>query len=377
MNNTKAMLSHEFNLDESLIYLNHAAVGPWPRRAAEAARSLAEACATRGAFDYPAWLQTEARLRERLARLINTASVDDIALLKNTSEGLSVVAHGLSWAQGDNVVISNEEFPSNRIVWESLASKGVSVREVDLGSGASPEDALLAACDARTRILSISAVEYASGLRIDLTSLGAGCRERDIAFCVDAIQGLGIIPVDIEAMNIDFLMADAHKWLLGPEGIAVFYCAPEWRESLSLHQYGWHMVEKLHDFDQREWVAAASARRFECGSPNMLGIHVFEASLSLLQEIGIDEVERHVLANTETAMNAIKAHPDLELLSDDSPGRYAGICTFRHRNKTAQVLYEELMKQKIYCAPRGGGIRFSPHCHNDATKIRMCIEAMD
>jgi len=214
-----------FELEPELIHLNHAAVAPWPTRTREAVEAFARENASQGSLNYPRWLETESRLRTDLGRLIN-ARADDIALLKNTSEALSVVAHGLRWQVGDRIVISNEEFPSNRIVWESLQGQGVRVMEVDLRAAPSPEDALIAACDTHTRLLAISSVQYASGLRVDLERLGRFCREHDILFCIDAIQSLGALRLDVQAINADFVMADGHKWLLGPEGVALFYSTP-------------------------------------------------------------------------------------------------------------------------------------------------------
>ena len=157
-------LDHEFPLNPDLLYLNHAAVSPWPRRTTDAVRAFAEENLHRGSQGYPHWLATEARLRERIRSLLGARSAEEIALVKNTSEALSFVAAGLTWTAGDNIVNSNQEFPSNRIVWQALASQGVELRSVDLNQGASPEDALFSQVDERTRLIAISSVQYASGL---------------------------------------------------------------------------------------------------------------------------------------------------------------------------------------------------------------------
>lgn len=357
------LLEQEFPVEYSVLYLNHAAVAPWPLRTGDAVRRFAGECVDVGARNFPHWTEVEATLRERLARFLNAPSTADIALLKNTSEGLSTVAHGFPWAEGDNVVVPQEEFPSNRIVWESLSRYGVTARFVPIQNESDPETALLAACDGRTRLLAASSVQYATGLRLNLTALGRGCRERGVAFCVDAIQGLGVFKHDIQAMGIDFLVADAHKWLLGPEGIAVFYCSAAWRSRLTLHEYGWHMVEDYLNYDTRDWEPAASARRFECGSQNMLGIHALAASLSLFEEIGMAEIERRILARADLLFEEIAGRPELHLLTRPEPGRYAGIVTFRHRSRPAKQLFQDLRSQDVICAARGGGIRFSPHAY--------------
>lgn len=368
------LLAWEFPVTQHCIYLNHAAVAPWPQRTAQAVARFATECATEGARHYSRWLETESQVKAWLAELVGAACADDIALLKNTSEALSVVAYGFPWQDGDTVVISDEEFPSNRIVWESLAGRGVSVRKVPL-HGPDPEQALLEAADGRTRLISISSVQYASGRRLDLFRLGEGCRRRGIALCVDAIQGLGAVVHDVEAMHIDFLMADAHKWLLGPEGIAVFYCRPEWRERLRLHQYGWHMVENYSDYDRLDWEIARSARRFECGSPNMLGVHALHASLSLLREIGLPEIEQRVLERARRLMAAIQAAAELVLLTPDRAGRYAGIVTFRHRRRDSEELLGDLQRHGVVCARRGGGIRFSPHFYTPLEQLDEAVAA--
>lgn len=369
--------SAEFLLDPGLLYLNHAALSPWPRRTVLAVQQFAEENLHHGAQHYPRWLETEAHLREQLRDLLNAPEADDIALLKSTSEALSVVAHGLPWQAGDNVVISDQEFPSNRIVWQSLQDDGVETRRVDLTRGASPEQALAACMDARTRLLAVSSVQYASGLRLDLDQLGTLCRKRGVLFCVDAIQSLGALPLDVQACGADFVMADGHKWLLGPEGCAVFYVRPQVRERLKLRQFGWHMVEDHLDFSRQDWAVAAGARRFECGSPNMLGIHALSASLALLAEVGMDEVAARVLSNSIYLMEALSKLSDIEILTPSQPGRYAGIVTFRHKRVDPADLHRRLLARNVVCAQRGSGVRFSPHFYTTQTQLEAAVAAVE
>lgn len=374
---SKLSLHDEFPLDDTLIYLNHAAVSPWPQRTGIAVKCFAEENVHQGAYQYPKWMEQETQLRAQLKELINAQSVDDIALLKNTSEALSVVAHGLSWSAGDNVVISDQEFPSNRLVWESLTSQGVQLRQVDLSSSSSPEQALIEAMDSHTRLLSISSVQYASGLRMDLARLGEACAQREVLFCVDAIQSVGALQTDVQAMQADFVMADGHKWMLGPEGLAFFYTRPTAREQLRLHQFGWHMTEDYLNFDNKNWRVAHGARRFECGSPNMLGICALSASLSLLLETGMDRVEQQLLENTRHLFAAIKATKNLQVLSDMREQRFAGIGLFQHQHVPASRLYAGLMEKGVVCAARGAGLRFSPHFYTSAAQISEAVTMAD
>ncbi|AIC18958.1 MULTISPECIES: aminotransferase class V-fold PLP-dependent enzyme [Pseudomonas] len=362
------MFLDEFVQAPGLRYLNHAAVAPWPNRAAEAVARFAKENVLLGARDYPDWMALEQRLRERLMRLLNAPSTDDIALVKNTSEALSFVAFGLSWEKGDQIVISDEEFPSNRIVWEALASQGVEVLQVSL-KGDDPEGALLAACGPRTRLMAISAVQFASGLRLDLQRLGAGCKQQNVLFCIDAIQQLGAQPFDVQAYQCDFAMADGHKWMLGAEGLGVFYCRSELRAQLKLHEFGWHMLEHMGDYSRSEWEPAKSARRFECGSPNMLGAMALEASLSLLEEVGMEHVATLIAERVQWLQDGLNAIPGVRLHTPLNPARRGGIFSFSIDGIDNQAVYEALQQQQVVCIPRGPGVRFSPHFYTEKRVI--------
>lgn len=357
----KVSIENEFALRDGLIYLNHAGVSPWPVRTARAVERFAGENAAQGSLNYPQWVAVEAALRGQVQRLLNAPSTGDIALLKNTSEALSLVAYGLDWRRGDNIVSSDQEFPSNRIVWQSLAQRGVEFREADLYRTVTPEDALLSLVDGRTRLITISSVQFSTGLRMDLGRIGEFCRGRNILFCVDAIQSLGAVKFDVQEIQADFVMADGHKWMLGPEGLGVFYCRSDLRDLLHLTEYGWHMIEEAGNFDIREWHVAGTARRFECGSPNMLGVHALRASLSLLLEVGMKEVEKRVLENSDYLFERIKSLPHLKLVTTTERGRYAGIVTFKQHDSDPVPLYSHLSRNGVICALRGGGIRFSPH----------------
>ncbi|MFC1542341.1 aminotransferase class V-fold PLP-dependent enzyme [Pseudomonadota bacterium] len=364
-------MNSEFPLRDGLLYLNHAAVGVWPRRAADAVKAFAEENMVQGAANYPQWMKSERELRGRLQRLVNAASSDDIGLVKNTSEGLSLIAYGLDWQAMDNIVSTNQEFPSNRIVWESLASSGVELRMADI-SGDDPEAAMIALMDEQTRLLTVSSVQFGTGVRMDLKRLGEACRERGVLFCIDAIQSLGALQFDAQSACADFVVADGHKWMLGPEGLALFYSTQKARDQLRLSQYGWHMVEAAGDFGRLVWSSAKSARRFEPGSPNMLGICALNASLSLFEEVGMERVERQLLERSRLLMDQVSEHHQLELITPEASGRYAGIVTFRHKgldNRGHEALYRRLMAADIICAHRAGGIRFSPHYYSDSSRF--------
>lgn len=364
----------EFPLDPLLIYLNHAAVAPWPVRTSAAVQEFARENSVFGASNYPRWLKKEAELRDQFKQLLNAPSTDDIGLVKNTSEALSFVASGIAWKSGDNIVSSNEEFPSNRIPWEALRGQGVEFRQADLKRGYSAEESLFDCVDSRTRMITISSIQFASGIRVDLDRIGAFCRQHGLLFCVDAIQSLGAVRFDVQACQADFVMADGHKWMLGPEGLGVFYTSASARTQLNVSQYGWHMTKDVNNYDNCPWVIEDSSRKFECGSANMLGIHALSASLSLLLETGLATVEERVLENARYLRACIQRDPALILLSEDQPQPGSGIVLFRHRRIDNHRLFDHLRSNNVICALRGGGIRFSPHFYTSRDTLQRAMD---
>ncbi|MFE8071707.1 aminotransferase class V-fold PLP-dependent enzyme [Marinobacteraceae bacterium S3BR75-40.1] len=369
-------LQDEFPHVSDICYLNHAAVAPWPARAREAVTAFAQENVIRGAQHYPRWLTVERELRERLSHLIHAPAPEDVALVKNTSEALSMVAYGLSWSDGDEIVITNQEFPSNRIVWESLADQGVKVVVADLESAGSPEEAIEGAVSDRTRLMSISSVQYGTGLRLDIGRLGRFCHEQEVLFCVDAIQSIGAEPLDVQRDHIDFTMADGHKWMLGPEGLGLFYVRPALRDRLKLYEFGWHSVKHRGDFDRTDWELAPDAQRFECGSPNLLGAHVLNASVSLLLESGLDHVRSEIGERVQYLREAVSSIPNVVCITPEPPERRGGIFTFRLEGRNNEALQKTLMGKGVVCAYRGGGIRFSPHFYTPYETIDRAVESI-
>jgi len=363
-----------FQLDDNIVHLNHAAVAPWPVVTRDAVISFANENVSIGSQRYDCWLKTEQQLKQRLARLINARSTDEIALLKNTSEGLSLIAQGLRFNAGDNIVIPAEEFPSNKVVWQALETQGVDIRLVPVQDIEEPELALINEMDEHTRLLSCSSVQFARGLVLDLNIIGKACKQSGVLFCVDAIQSLGAIAFDVQACFADFVVADGHKWMCGPEGTALFYCRKEVQDQLQLTQFGWHMLKDAFDFSAQnnslalEQKIATGAQRFESGSPNMMGITALNASLGMLLEIGMENVQSRVIENADYLLNQLAIPGNINIVSPTATGRYAGIVTFQKLNVDNVKLYQHLQNNNVICAYRGDGIRFSPHFHTE-TKV--------
>lgn len=367
----------QFPQDEGLCYLNHAAVSPWPKRAGRAVTEFAEENVVTGAQHYPKWLSVEQTLRERLAQLIGINHSGEIALAKNTSEALSIIAYGLDWQEGDEVIISNQEFPSNRIVWESLSQFGVTVKTANIDTQ-DPVSAIKELLNANTKLVSISSVQYASGIVTDLKELSKACKANNSLLCVDAIQSLGALPFNQKEIDADFIVADGHKWMMAAEGLALFYIKASHIEQLKLYQYGWHMIEQRGHYDSLEWSPAKDAKRFECGSPNMLGVHALEASLELILDIGVNDIHRALCERIDYLRSELSQLDGLAFLSKQPANQdfQSGIVCFKVEGVDSQALYQTLMSKQVICANRGGGVRFSPHFYTSKRVIDNAVEKL-
>ena len=229
-----------------------------------------------------------------------------MAFVKNTSEAVSQIAYGLNWLPGDNIIVGQQEFPANRLPWESLRqSSGVEIRQVDYYQEPSIEQALLARIDRHTRLLTVSSIHYENGYRMDLQTLGNACRQAGVLFCIDAIQSLGAVPFDAPACHADFVCGGSHKWLMAPEGVGIFYCRSDLMHRLKLNQYGWHMTTTPTDYTEQNWQPALDAQRFECGTMNTLGLCALSASLSLILELGIENVAKLIEDKINTLLAGI------------------------------------------------------------------------
>ncbi len=367
-------IRQEFPVVHHCTYLNHSAVGTLPMRAREAVRAYVEDYSEHAASNYRDWEAAIETARSRSARLIN-ATPEQIAFVKNTTEGLCFAANGIDWRSGDNVVLNDLEFPSNVYPWLNLARHGVETRMTESVDGRLTVDSIAERIDARTRAVSISHVEFGNGFRNDLAAIGALCREKDICFVVDAIQSLGQTPVDVEEMSIDLLTADGHKWLLSPEGIGIFYCAPHLTDRLRLYEVGWNSVADAGNYDAYDPTPAPTARRFECGSHNTLGIYALGASLDLLLEVGIEAVRERLRLLTDRLVDGLR-DAGYRVLSPRGESEWSGIVTFDSPVHETEALHRTLRSHQIIGARRGGGIRISPHFYNTEEEVLRVVDAL-
>ena len=364
----------EFSVTKDHIYLDHAGVAPVSLRVRAAIEGFLRESTGGGAFHYPAWAHEVARIRERCAALIG-AEADEIAFVKSTSHGLSLSAGGLDWRAGDNVLYCENDFPSNIYPWLSLEKRGVETRAVPHRQGRVSIEDIKERMDGRTRLVAVSSVQFSSGYRIELKVLGELCSGKGVLLCVDAIQSLGVLKMDVRNAKIDLLSADAHKWMLGPEGIGIFFCRKDLAEKLDPVLVGWKSVKNEFDFDHPKLELKNNALRFEEGSQNLLGIIGLGAAIDLLLEVGIGNIEDRVLSLGDSIIEHLDRR-GFELLTPRQRGERGGGVSFRG-NFDPLALRDRLREMSVLVNVRGGGLRVSPHFYNTEQEIETLFQMID
>jgi selenocysteine lyase/cysteine desulfurase len=364
-----------FPVTENYVYMNHAAVCPLSTRVRDTMSALNDDVTQNGSVNYADWLREYERVRASAARLVN-ARAHEIAFMRNTSDAISAVANGINWSEGDTIVGCNVEFPSNVYPWMRLAQeRGIRLKQAPERDGRIDTDELLSLVDDRTRVVAISWVQFASGFRSDLGRIGRFCRERDIIFLVDVIQGLGGLKLDVERDCVDAFAADSHKYLLGPEGIALLYVSDRVIDRIKPTVVGWTSVNNYerhldYNLDYRE-----GALRFECGTLNTAGVYGLGAAVDLFLEVGPENIEEHLLSLSDYMSERLKAK-GYNVVSSRRKGETSGIVTCTHELHSPGSLYHLLLSKKIITAPRAGRLRISPHFYNTREEVDELIAAL-
>ena len=364
-----------FPVTRDWAYWNHAAVAPLSLPARDAVAAWAEEVAASGIVHEGRFWERVEQIRAAAAAMVNATS-DEIAFAANTSQGLAWVAEGFPWRKGDNVVVAEGEYPANVYPWLHLAERGVAVKRVPVVDHRIALGDLDAAIDGHTRLLSLSAVQFSTGFRSDLARVGELCRSRGIDFCVDAIQALGVLPLDVREMHIDYLAADGHKWLLAPEGAAVFFIAAGKLDRIRPTSVGWKSVAGMFDFDTIDLRLKDSARRFEGGTYNMPGLLGLGASIDLLAAAGVDWVAGRVKELTDECVARLAA-AGAEVVSPRGDGEWSGIVSFRWPGGDSEAVAAHCRGRRVELASRGGRLRVSPHFYNDADDLDRLMAALD
>lgn len=364
-----------FPVTRQYVYLNHAAVCPISVPVAERMLEYTADLLHHGFVNFEKWGSRVKKVRQLAAQFIN-ANPDEIAFVPNTSAGLAFVANGIRWQAGDNIVTADCEFPANLVPWRRISREfDVELRMAREHEGRLQTEEILNLIDARTRVVSLSFVEYASGFRNDLAAIGRYCRERGVLFVVDAIQGLGALKLDVQACSIDALSADAHKFLLGPDGVALFYISRQAMERIQPTVVGWTSVANPFDFETENQPYAASARRFEPGALNTAGITGLGAAIELFLQFGLERIEQHLIELGDYLCEQL-AGREYQVVSSRLPAEKSSVICCRHEKFSADDLYRILNERRIITTPRLGRLRISPHLYNTREDIDRLIEAL-
>ena len=364
-----------FPIKQRRCYLNTASIGALCHPVIGAVDRFMADVRDNGRNHYPDWCRyADSVIKSRIAQLIG-GRPSEIAFIKNTTEGLNFVANGLRWIEGDNIVIADIEYPSNVYCWMRLKQRGVQLRWIKNREGRILVDDLRAAMDDRTRLVSLSAVQFSNGYRHDIAATASLCRERKALLNLDGIQWVGALEIDVEQLGVDFLSAGGHKWLLAPIGTGFFYCRSSSLELLDPPVVGYHSVDKREDHMDYELVYRRDAGRFEEALVNFTGIWGLDAAVRIQLLLGSKQIEQHILALTLMAAEGLQ-RLGYRLISPWAAAERSGILSFRHPVIVAEDIASRLKEAGVDLATRGGALRISPSFYNDRKEVDRFLDAL-
>ncbi|HET9392699.1 MAG TPA: aminotransferase class V-fold PLP-dependent enzyme [Candidatus Rubrimentiphilum sp.] len=363
-----------FAVTESFTYLNHAAVGVLPQPTHHALEGFLAAHAAGGVMGTFAYERKMPEYRARIARFIG-ARAGEIAVLRNTGDGANAIAGGVSWAPGDELILPDNEFPANVQAWLRLRKLGVNVRFVNSQQARLTPDVLREHISPRTKVVAVSWVSFEDGYRHDLAALAEVAHSVGALFCVDAIQGLGAFPLDVQACNIDALYSGGAKWLLALQGVSFLYVRADLIERLELASPGWRSTADMWDFLEYDQPFVADATRFEGGTPNFIGALSLAESIDVIDRAGTSQIAAHVLELTDRLVDGLKrlgAH----IASVRGEGESSGIVTFMLPDTDSVELGRKLQHEGFVTTYRAGGVRVAPHGYNTHEEIDALLQAI-
>jgi len=353
------------------IYFNHAATGPFSKNVLKIVNEYLLQRSETDIDNFPELIKVVGETKKHLCQMINCMA-GRIAFVDNTSNGLNILAQGIKWRKGDSILLNDLEFPANVYPFLNLEKEGVTVEFVKSKNGIVSADDIINAIKPNTRLISISFVQFLTGYRVDLEKIGAVCREKEIIFSVDAIQGLGAFTLDIEKNKIDFISCGTAKWLLGMQGLAFIYISENLQQTLQPKYVGWLSVEDAWNLLDFNLKLKTTADAFQGATINALGVFGLLPSLQLFADFGYRNVENRIIENSVyfiKSLMEIGIHPILESCEKDN---LSGIVSFKHDD--ALKILEELRKREIYCSVREGMVRLSPHFYNTLEEIDIVVD---
>ncbi len=365
-----------FPATQTYAYLNSAAVSAMPTTAVAAVNSQLMDVAEHGMLGYQNWIDTKDRSRALIAKMLKVRS-DQVAFVRNTSDGFASIANGLKWQRGDNIVSFEREFPANFYAWRRVRDDhGVELRLCPEREGRIDLDEFISLMDSSTKVVAISAVQFASGYRADLERIGRAARSVDALFCVDIIQGLGAMPFDLPSQFVDAACGASHKWLCSPEGCGFIFLSDRARERINPTLVGWISVETPWDFEDREQPFKSTALAWESGTGCSSLFYGLEQSLKLLTETEAERIESHLSGLTDSLCDSL-AGRNYEIVSSRLPGEKSQIVCIKHRGGlTSNQLAATLEQQNVIVSPRGDRLRIAPHFYNNGEDIERLLAAL-
>lgn len=364
-----------FPITGHYIFMNHAGTSPLSERARASVESMLEVLTQRPINGE--WAREQAgHLRESVGRLIN-APADTIAFTRGTAHGISLLAQGLDWRTGDNVVGASVEYPANIYPWMSLAERGVELRLTEPVAGRVTPEAVLSLVDNRTRVVALSHVEFWNGYRVDLKAIGDECRRRGVVFAVDAIQSAGALQLDLQGLAVDFLCAGAYKWLLGPTGFGFLYCHPDLVERLRPALVGPGSVKRHLEYFDYDLDYDRTSRRFEESGPSLLNVAAFQAAVDLFLEVGPAVVEKRVLDLSQALASGL-AERGFELVQPWPRPREesSGIVSFRKPGASPQEVIRDLNAARVIGRTHADFVRLAPHFYNTEEEVTCVLDVL-
>ena len=363
------------------IYLNHASSGPLASPVARSIHEYVDDYRDFGGVHQTRWEEYERGAHRRLATLVN-AHPDQIAFTASTGDGLTHIAQGLQWQEGDTIIGAEGEFPTNIYPWLNLQEQGVKLHIVPTRNARIVPEDIFAAIDEHTKLVSLSLVEFSTGYRNDIATIAAYCHERGILCGMDAMQALGALDIDVQALGIDFMAAAAHKWLLGPQMCGILYVSDALLSKLTVPRRGWLSVENPFDFFNYEQPLKTGAGRFEHSTPNGIAIIGLDAALGVFESIdgGMQAIETRILGLTQHTIAGLErlGYP---VVSPQGQNERSGLVCFRpHTERPEQTvvqLVDALADRRIYLAARGDVARISPHFYNTLAEIDVLLELLE